>query len=108
MLLQPQQKPLELGTEVPLQFNLPTGYSIAARAKVVHVMTAVKVVHLMGSALGLQFVDVDEASRLALSQFLRRMITYVRRGVRLTKRMHVSVRMTAARESTIEMAEVLL
>ena len=67
MLLQPQRKPLALGTEVQLQFSLPTGHAIAARAKVVHVTTTAKVVHLMGSAIGLQFTEVDEAARLALS-----------------------------------------
>jgi len=108
MLLQPQRKPLALGTEVQLQFNLPTGHAIAARAKVVHVTTTAKVVHLMGSAIGLQFTDVDEPARLALSQFLRRMITYVRRGVRLTRRMHVTVRSTAAPTSAIEMAETIV
>jgi hypothetical protein len=108
MLLQPQRKPLALGTEVKLQFNLPTGQAIAARAKVVHVTTTAKVVHLMGSAIGLQFTEVDEAARLALSQFLRRMITYVRRGVRVKRQMHVTVRRTAAMESAIEMADTIV
>jgi hypothetical protein len=108
MLLQPQRKPLALGTEVQLQFSLPTGHAIAARAKVVHVTTTAKVVHLMGSAIGLQFIEVDEAARLALSQFLRRMITYVRRGVRVKRQMHVTVRRTAAPESAIETADTIV
>jgi hypothetical protein len=108
MLLQPQRKPLTLGTEVQLQFNLPTGQAIAARAKVVHVTTTAKVVHLMGSAIGLQFTDLDEPARLVLSQFLRRMITYARRGVRVRRHMHVTVRRTAASESAIEMADTIV
>jgi len=96
LLLQPQGDPLPLGVEVSVQFNLPTGHSIATEAKVVHVM---------GSAVGLQFAALDEGSRMALSRFLKRMLNYVRRGVRLTRRMHVTIRGTASRESAFEMAE---
>jgi len=108
MLLQPQQESLALGTEVRLLFNLPTGHSISANAKVVHLATGAKVVHVMGSAVGLQFTDMTEESRIALSRFLRRMIVYVRRGVRLTKRMQVTVRGVASPESAIEMAETIV
>jgi hypothetical protein len=108
MLLQPQNEPPALGTEVRLLFNLPTGYSVAASAKVVHLTTSAKVVHLMGSAIGLQFTDIDEDSRMVLSRFLRRMIVYIRRGVRVTRRMHVTVRGIASPESAIEMAETIV
>ena len=108
MLLQPQQRPLAIGTEVEAHFNLPTGYAIATRAKVIHLTTMAKVVHLMGSAIGLQFVDTDESTRQALSQFLRRMITYIRRGVRLTRRMHVTVRRATEPESATEMADTIV
>lgn len=108
MLLQPQKEPLTLGTEMQLLFNLPTGHSISATAKVVHLTTTAKVVHLIGSAAGIEFIGLDEGSRTALSQFLQRMITYVRRGVRITRRMYVTIRQPASPESASEMAETIV
>ena len=99
LLLQPQERPLPIGTQVSILFNLPTGHSIS---------TAATVVHVMGSAVGLQFVDLEEASRMVLSRFLRRMLNYVRRGVRLTRRMHVTIRRSGSPESVFEMAETIV
>jgi hypothetical protein len=62
----------------------------------------------MGSAVGVQFIDLDETSRIALSRFLRRMITYIRRGVRVTRRMHVTIRRAASPQSEFEMAETIV
>ena len=108
VLLQPQPEPPPIGTQLQLLLNLPSGYSVAANAKVIHLTTTAKVVRVMGSAIGLQFVDMNEDSRVALSRFLRRMIVYIRRGVRLTSRMHVTVRRIAAPDSAIEMAETIV
>lgn len=99
LLLQPQERPLSVGTEVNVLFNLPTGHSIS---------TAATVVHVMGSAVGLRFIDLEEASRMVLSRFLRRMLNYIRRGVRLTRRMHVTIRGTASLESAFEIAETIV
>lgn len=108
MLLQPQNEALPLGAEVRLLFNLPTGHSISATAKVVHLTATGKVVHLIGSAAGVEFVDLDEGSRIALSRFLQRMITYIRRGVRVTRRMHVTIRPVVSPESASEVAETIV
>lgn len=108
MLLQPQAKPIPVGSEVGLRFNLPTGYSVSTSAKVVHLTTTAKVVHLRGAAVGLQFIGMREESRVALWRFLRRMIVYVRRGVRLTRRMHVTVRPVGSPEHFSELAETIV
>jgi hypothetical protein len=99
LLLQPQERSLPVGTEVNVLFNLPTGHSIS---------TAATVVHVMGSAVGLRFIDLEEASRMVLSRFLRRMLNYIRRGVRLTRRMHVTIRGAASPESAFEIAETIV
>jgi hypothetical protein len=62
----------------------------------------------MGSAVGVQFLELEETSRITLSRFLRRMITYVRRGVRVTRRMHVTIRVAGSPESHFEMAETIV
>ena len=108
MLLQPQTQPLPLGTELRLRFNLPTGHSISATGKVVHLTTTARVVQMMGTATGVRFTNLDEVSRMALSRFLQRMITYVRRGVRITRRMHVTIRPAGSPESLSEMAETIV
>jgi hypothetical protein len=99
LLLQPQEHPLPQGTEVRLLFNLPTGHSIS---------TPAKVAHIVGSAVGLQFVELEETSRVVLARFLRRMINYVRRGVRVTRRMYVTIRGAGSPEPTFEMAETVV
>ena len=108
MLLQPQTQSLPLGSELRLRFNLPTGHSISATGKVVHLTTTARIVHTMGTAAGVQFTNLDEVSRMALSRFLQRMITYVRRGVRITRRMHVTIRPVGSPESVSEMAETIV
>ena len=108
MLLQPQAKPIPVGSEVGLRFNLPTGYSVSTSAKVVHLTTSAKVVHVRGAAAGLQFLGMKEESRVALSRFLRRMIVYVRRGVRVTRRMHVTIRPVGSPEHVSELAETIV
>jgi len=108
MLLQPQAQPLLLGTDLRLRFNLPTGHSICAIGKVVHLTTTARIVHTMGTAAGVQFTNLDDVSRMALSRFLQRMITYVRRGVRITRRMHVTIRPVGSPESASEMAETIV
>jgi hypothetical protein len=98
MLLQPEEHPLAVGTEVQVLFNLPTGHSIS---------TAAKVAHAIGAARGLQFRELEETSRIVLSRFLRRMLNYVRRGVRLTRRLYITIRASTAPESAFEMAETI-
>ena len=108
MLLQPQEEPIPLGTEVRLLFNLPTGYSLTTGAKVVHLTTVARVVHLRGAAVGLQFTALRDEARVALWRFLRRMIVYVRRGVRLTRCMHVTIRPVGGPEHVSELAETIV
>jgi len=99
MLLEWRRPPIAAGTEVHVLFNLPTGHSVS---------TLAKVVHAGGATLGVQFVDLEEPARMALSRFLRRLMTYTRRGARLTRRMHVTIRGVDSPACAFEMAETIV
>jgi hypothetical protein len=99
MLLDWRRPPLAAGTEIRILFNLPTGHSVSSPAKVVHAR---------GAALGVRFIDLEEPARMALSRFLRRVMTYTRRGARLTRRMHVTIRGVDSPACAFEMAETIV
>ena len=99
MLLEWLRLPLQVGTEIRVLFNLPTGHSVSSVADVVHTGN---------SALGIRFRELEDPARMALSRFLRRMITYTRRGARITRRMHVTIRRIDSQESAFELAETIV
>lgn len=90
---------LDCGTEVTVRFNLPTGHSISTRCVVVHAQP--------GNQVGLRFVQLEEHNRRAMAQFIRRMGLYTRRGARITKRLHVTLRATNVLPALPEMAETI-
>ena len=98
-LLLHASRALECGTEVTVRFNLPTGHSISTRCIVVHAQP--------GNQLGLRFVQLEEHNRRAMAQFIRRMGLYTRRGARITKRLHVTLRAANAVPALPEMAETV-
>lgn len=99
MLLEWRRPPIEVGTGVHVLFNLPTGHSVS---------TPATVVHAGGATVGVQFVDLEEPARMALSRFLRRVMTYTRRGARLTRRTHVTIRGVDSPACAFEMAETIV
>ena len=99
MLLEWQRSPLPSGTEIRVLFNLPTGHSVSSPARVMH---------SDNGAMGIQFSELEEPSRMALSRFLRRVMTYTRRGVRLTRRMHVTIRGVDSPACAFELAETIV
>ncbi len=83
-----------------VRINLPTGDSIHA---------PVQVVHQASRNMGVQFVELPSDARATLSAFADRMLSFKRRGERLTRRLHVTVsRMGQRREDAEEIAETVV
>ena len=88
------------GLELNLLFNLPTGHTVSTRAVVVH--TPAK------KAYGVKFAPLEDPCRTSLAQFVQKLIEYVRRGVRVSKRMHVTLRVTQSDKNSEELAETVV
>lgn len=75
----PPPKDAELG----LLFNLPTGSSIRTNAIVRYVLPA---------RFGAQFTNLPQEARDTLEKYTREILGYVRRGGRVARRLHVTLR----------------
>jgi hypothetical protein len=94
------RRKLMLGAHVRILFNLPTGHTVSAECEVMHVQP--------GRQAGLQFLSLPDNSRVAITEFIDRMVTYSRRGVRITKRLHVMLRPAGTNPPLGEMAETIV
>src|SRR5690348_5171856 len=90
----------EHGLQLNLLFNLPTGHTISTRAVVVHTPSR--------RSCGVKFSTLDPSCRTSLALFLQKLIDYVRRGIRISNRMHVTLRATSSDKSSEEMAETVV
>ncbi|MBI2679249.1 MAG: PilZ domain-containing protein [Candidatus Koribacter versatilis] len=90
---------LDRERDVWLRFNLPTGHSVHARALVVHSQSDGRV--------GLSFGELGTADHVALTTTLGALLGYTRRGTRVSRRIHLTVRPVGAQESEAEIAETL-
>jgi len=88
------------GLQLNLLFNLPTGHTISTRAVVVHTPSK--------KSCGVKFSNLDDSCRTCLALFVQKLIEYVRRGVRVSNRMHVTLRATSSDKSSEEMAETVV
>jgi hypothetical protein len=89
---------LQPAQQSEVRFNLPTGPAIEALSSVVH---------RNDNRIGLQFVNMDQASRKALSTFLQGISEYTRRSGRVAKRFSVALSRNSS-ESPEELAETVL
>lgn len=86
--------------ELTVLFNLPNGTTI---------VTPGIVRHVHGRKIGVQFSSLPPNGREALEGFTKRMEGYTRRGERMAKRLHVTLRRTLhGGENKEEMAETVL
>ncbi|HWC17648.1 MAG TPA: PilZ domain-containing protein [Terriglobales bacterium] len=92
--------PFTPGLELSLLFNLPTGLTVSTRALVVHTPSK--------KSCGVRFTGLEGPCRAGLALFVEKLIEYVRRGVRVSKRMHVTLRPTQVGKRVEEMAETVV
>ena len=71
-------------TEVAMLFSLPNGHAVRAFGRVAYVVP--------GKRYGIQFTDLDGASREELERFTQKMLGYNRRSGRIPYRVHVRLR----------------
>lgn len=71
-------------SEVVVRFNLPSGQHVEAIGVVAHVKP--------GRQMGIQFLQMKEEDRKALTEFVREIKPYTRRSVRLARRLAVVLR----------------
>jgi hypothetical protein len=90
---------LSEGLEVDVLFNLPTGHTVSTRGVVVHTLSS--------RYYGIKFPELEDPSRTWLALFVQKLITYVRRGARISKRMHVTLRAMESDGSSQELAETV-
>lgn len=94
------KKPLPSALQFTVRLNLPTGDSIHA---------PVAVVHHAGRGTGLRFLDLGEESRSALAEFTHKMMSFKRRGERMSRRVLVTVSRGDRRlQASEEMAETIV
>jgi len=85
--------------ELDLRFSLPTGSSIRTRGIVRYVLP---------DRFGVQFADLPEEARQALEEYTRKALGYVRRGGRVAKRLHVTLRSMTSAVGSEELAETVI
>ncbi len=85
--------------EVSLLFNLPTGSSVRTGAIVRYVLPG---------RFGVQFTSLPQEARDALGEYTQRVLGYVRRGARVVKRFHVTLRRMASDVTSEELAETVI
>lgn len=71
-------------TELALLFSLPNGHTVRAFGRVAYAVP--------GRKYGIQFTDLDGASRVQLELFTQQMLGYNRRSGRIPYRVHVRMR----------------
>ncbi len=77
---------LDHSTEVAMLFSLPNGHAVRAFGRIAYVVP--------GRKYGIQFTDLDGASRVQLEQFTQQMLGYNRRSGRIPYRVHVRLRLS--------------
>ncbi len=82
--------------ELGLLFNLPTGSSVRTDAVVRYVLP---------NRFGVQFKTLSPGARLALREYTNKILCYVRRGERVAKRFHVTLRRMTSDATSEELAE---
>ncbi len=93
------QAPPPNAAELSLLFNLPTGSSVQANAIVRYVLRR---------RFGVQFTGLPVEAHDALAEYTQRMLGAVRRGDRVAKRLHVTLRGTTAGSESEQMAETVI
>lgn len=93
--------PLPNRDRFSVRLNLPTGDSIHA---------PIAVVHRHGkSRVGVQFLDLANGARSELAAFTTKMLGYTRRGARVPRRLHLTIRwLQDLREDAAEIAETVM
>jgi PilZ domain-containing protein len=86
-------------TELDLRFNLPTGTSIRTRGIVRYVLPG---------RFGVQFTGLPQEARQALEEYTHKALGYVRRGGRVAKRLHVTLRSMTSAVGCEELAETVI
>jgi hypothetical protein len=86
-------------SDVWLRFNLPNGHSVRTRSAVVH--------RRSDGRIGLSFRELSTPDHLALGQALHHLLGYARRGERIARRIHVTLRPVGAPETENELAETV-
>lgn len=75
---------LEAGSEVAVRFNLPGGRHVDARGAVRHSQP--------GRQMGIEFLQLQDADRKAIEEFVQGVKPYRRRSARLPRRLNVVLR----------------
>ena len=91
---------LKDGLEVEILFNLPTGHTVSTRGIVVHTLSS--------RSYGVKFATLEDPCRTWLALFIQKLITYVRRGVRVSKRVHITLRTQESDKGSQELAETVV
>lgn len=94
------RSPLPANTGLRIRLNLPTGESILSAVAIVH-----RTPH---GHFGLKFLDLANGARQELAAFITRILGYSRRGVRVPRRHHLSIRLLSDPGSTEQIAETLI
>ncbi len=87
------------GTKIGVLFNLPTGASVRSDGAVRYVVA---------SRFGVQFTSLPEDARQSLEQYTEAMLGYVRRGERVTKRFHVTLRGMTSESAPEQLGETMV
>ena len=99
MLLRCQQL-FGRGAQITVLFNLSAGFSVQTSCTVVHT--------LPDSRMGLQFLDLSHHSQAELNEFLLELLSYTRRGMRIDKRLVVTVCVQRGEGYQEELAETVM
>jgi hypothetical protein len=99
MLLRCQQM-FGRGAELTVLFNLSAGFSIQTTCSVVHTLPE--------SRMGLQFLGLSHHSQAELNDFLMQLLSYTRRGMRIDKRLVVTVTVRRGESYQEELAETVM
>lgn len=76
--------PFEVGDRLKISFHLPAGQPLAITGIVRH--------HQPGIQMGIQFVDLNDAHRKAIAEYVKEIKPYARRSARVERRLKVILR----------------
>lgn len=91
--------PPAAGAKIGLLFNLPMGASVRTDGAVRYVVS---------SRFGVQFTGLPEEAREGLEQYTKEMLGQLRRGGRVTKRFHVTLRSMASDSAPEQLGETVV
>ncbi len=86
-------------SRLALLFNLPTGSCVRTDAVVRYVLP---------SRFGVEFTTLPPGAREALDEYTKKTLGYVRRGGRIAKRLHVTLRSTKHQHAPEQVAETVV